>query len=396
MPDKTQGIIVSGDEEFSDLLDEEVRAVVDVVDRLADNESAYYAIKDLKPGAVFVHLTNGNEAGLTLAGRITRTLPGTSVFLVSPEKDPDQILEALRLGAADYLVFPDGKDKILPAVRRALGRAEAGGKIGELFAFFSLKGGQGLTALAINLADQLQTLTAEKVLLADLNLYMGDVNTCLNLQSAYTPFDLLNDLERMDDNLLFSSLTRHPNGFYVLTAPEEISDADQISGEDITRMFGLLKKHLDYIIVDLPHDFSERTLAAIEEADRLLLVAQQSLPVIKSVQRTLQLFRELNYPENKVKIILNRYLKKSELSPDDLAHVFNQPVFSVISNDYRALTETVNKGRTIGQAHGVARINDDIAELAGRLAGISSSSAKQSGWRGLLGHVFSPHVDKLK
>ena len=379
MVEKVKGIIISNKAGLSQELAAEVRPVADIVGRVGDHSTAFKIIKERQPRAVFLDLSQNLETGLDLVRRLTRSLPAASIFIVAQDKNPDLILEALRAGAADYIVFPNTNGEVLPIVRRALGKT--GGRTGELVAVFSLKGGQGVTSLAINLADQINSLTGDRILLMDMNLYMGDVAICLNLPATYTSFNLIKDLGRIDHNLLFSSLAHHPNGFHVLTAPEEIRDADQISGDDVSRMLEPLRKYMDYVIMDLPHDFSERTLAALDAADTILLIAQQSLPVIKSVQRTLELFQELDYGEDRVKIVLNRHFKKSEFTPNDLATIFKQPIYSSISNDYRSVTQAVNKAKTLGAARRKSRINADFENLAAQLTGMISTTRKGKGWK---------------
>ena len=385
MADKPKGIIISANDRLSEALTAEVRPLVDVVQRIGDPLSAIGLVKEQQPGVIFLDITDKRETARELTGRIMRRAPGASVFIIAPDKDPDLILEGLRCGVADYLVFPDQRKEILSAVRRALGRSDATGKTGEIFALFSPKGGQGVTSLAINLADRICALTGDKVLLLDLNLYKGDVNIYLDLQSGYTPFDLLKDLERMDNNLLFSSLTRHENGVYILTTPEEISDADQVTGDDIRRVAVILRKYFDFVVVDLPHDFSEKTLCMLEEADKVLVVTQQGLPEIKNLQSALALFQELNHGKDKIKIVLNRYEKNSELTPDDLAGILKHPITSIVDNDYRAVTEGINEGKTIADSSPKAKIKRQLDSLAGLLTGMKPEVQDKVGWK----NVFS-------
>lgn len=387
MSDNIKGLIITENEQLSRALSEEVRPVVDILKTVEDYEVAYRTVEELQPGTVFVDLADKSDKVFEMVRRITRHLPGSPVFLLAREKDPDLILEGFRSGVTDYLVFPGSNGSVSHAVQRALGNVE--GRNGELIALFSLKGGQGITSLSVNLADHLFALTGGKVLLADFNFYRGDVGVCLNMSSMYTGFDLLKDIERIDHNLLFSSLAHHPNGFYVLTSPEEISDADQVNGDDVRRMLAPLQRHMDYTVVDLPHDLSERSLAVLDAADTILLVAQQSVPVIKSVQRTLELFQELNYGEEKVRIVLNRHYGKGEFTTDDLARIFKQPVFAAITNDYRTVMQAVSKGKTVGAIRRKTGITRDFRRLAELLVGSTTSDPEETGWKKHLGSVFS-------
>lgn len=52
-------------------------------------------------------------------------------------------------------------------------------------------------------------------------------------------------------------------------------------------LINLVRVYMDYTIVDLSHDFSGRTLAALESSDKIIFCAQQDIHAIKSVQKSL-------------------------------------------------------------------------------------------------------------
>ena len=380
MAEKIKGIITGFDESGEKNFQAALSQVAGFDEKFKDPASSYARIKELRPEALFICLKQDKNAGLALAKNVCTAMPETAVFLVAEKKDPDILLEGLRMGVSDFILFPGNQKEICQLVRKALGRTEAGGRAGDITAVFSMKGGQGVTSIAINLADQINILTGDKVLIVDLNLYMGDVSVFLELPSAYTPFDMVKDLERMDKNLFFSSLTRHPRGFYILTAPDEVSDAEQLTSDDIARLLQILRRYFDHIIIDLPHNFNERNMAAIDAADNLLLIVQQSMPVIKNVQKALKLFEELGYDEQKVKVVLNRCLTKSELTPEDISYVLNWPLFASISNDFIRLTDIINKGKTIDMAGPDLKINRDMEVLAGLITGIKPDRKAEEGW----------------
>jgi len=51
-----------------------------------------------------------------------------------------------------------------------------------------------------------------------------------------------------------------------------------------------LRSMFDYIIIDTPHQFDERTLTALEMSDIVLLVSLLNLPSLKNTQKCLELF----------------------------------------------------------------------------------------------------------
>lgn len=367
-------------EPFEDLA-EELGSVVEIEGWFVDPALAHTAVKEAPPALVFVNLADDPGTGLNLVGRLVKAASTSLVFPVASNKAPDLILEAFRLGAADFLVWPGDAGEALAAVRRALAKKSSGRHAGEVYAVFSGKGGQGVTSIALNLADHIQQLSGERVLLCDLNLYAGEIGMRLELTSRYTPFDLQRDLRRLDQDLLFSSLPRHERGFYILSGPDEVSDADQIGGEEVTRMLQALSGHMDFLIVDLPHDFSPQTLAVLEASDKILLVFQQDLSAVKNTLRVLQFFRELGYGRDRIQLILNRYLKNGDLGVEDFAKIFLQPVYGTLGNDYRTLLEGINSAKTVDMVDGNSLFNRNIRELAARLTGIATLDANGPWWK---------------
>ncbi len=360
---------------------EEVRPFVEITDWLPDPSQGYGAIKGSAPALVFAHLGDDPCNGLGLVKRLVKAAPGTLVFILAPHKSPDLILEAFRLGAADFLVWPVNNGEALAAVRRAVENVGAAPRPGEIYTVFSLKGGQGISTVALNLADHVQRLSGDKVLLIDLNLYLGDIGVRLNLGAPYSPFDLHKDLHRLDRDLLFSSLLKNERGFYILSCPDEISDADRLQGDDVTQMLSVLTNYLDYLIIDLPHDFSTRSLAALEAADNILLLVQQELAAVKITLRVLDFFRELGYDRNKIHLILNRYLSRSELEADDLSNILQQPVFATLANDYKAVSDSIATGKTVDLSSGNSPFNRDVKKLAAKLTGIPVRESARPLWQ---------------
>ena len=385
-----KGMFVGHRTELFENLAEELRSVVEIAGWFVDPSLAHTAVRDAPPALVFVNLAEGPDAGLNLVGRLIKAGSGALVFPVASSKSPDLILEAFRLGATDFLVWPGEPGEALAAVRRAIEKKSSGRHAGEVYAVFSSKGGQGVTSIALNLADHIHLLSGERVLLCDLNLYAGEIGMRLELTSRYTPFDLQRDLRRLDQDLLFSSLPRHERGFYILSCPDEISDAGRIGADDVAKMLQALASHMDFTIVDLPHDFSAQTLAVLEASDKILLIFQQDVSAVKSTLRVLQFFRELGYGRDRVQLILNRYLKNGNLGMEDFAKIFLQPVCCTLGNDYRTLFESISSAKTADMVNGNSLFNRNMRDLAGRLTGITALSPGGPWWKRALTRCMAP------
>ena len=377
MAEKMTAIIVSRDEVLVREIKEKLLSLIDIRGILNDADTSYSFVKERVPRLLFLDIRDSPERGFSLASRVERFLPETLKFIISDSKNPDFILRSLKVGAADYILFPFEED-ILTQVTTVLEKGNRREREGNVFVITSSKGGLGVTTLAVNLADHIHELTGGRVAVVDLKQQIGDAALFMGLDETYTLEDLRKDLPRLDEGLLFSSLVRHRNGFYVITAPEEINAAGMNGAEDTGRIFRILKEYLDYIIVDMAHEFTEQSSSVIDISDKVLLLTQQAVPAIKGTKKTLELLREVGYGEEKVKIINNRYEKGNEITPQDMEEVFNQKLFATMSNDFNTVTGAINKGELLSKNHGDSPVNGDIHNIASLLTGIQREGDEQT------------------
>jgi pilus assembly protein CpaE len=376
---RLSGMVYTRDDALAKTVEQDIQSICRIECVAASVKQAIQAIHQGSIQVSFVHVAADDaDNGMALVQQLRRADPQLEVFIIADRKDPDLILQGLRLGVQDVIIPTiNGKGHVLSALQHSM-KCEVGCN-GFVYALFSLKGGQGVTTLSANLADQIQTLTGGRVLLLDLNLYLGDVAAIINITPDFTPFDLIRDLARMDENLLFSSLYRHSRGFYILPSPAAISDAERVDRDQISSMLTLLKRHFTNIVIDLPHDFSERTLAAAEASDRLMILLEPDLVSVKSAQQVLHFFQELNYGDDRMAFVLNRLSKNSVLQPEDVEMVLKQPLMATVSNDWSALARSTRKGDPLGVAHERRPITRDVHRLAAKLIGMAAPSARR-GW----------------
>jgi DNA-binding NarL/FixJ family response regulator len=74
----------------------------------------------LHPSLAVLDVRMPKMDGLEATRAIKEACPRTSVLLVSFHADPEYVVEALRLGAAGYLLKEASRDQILETARRAL------------------------------------------------------------------------------------------------------------------------------------------------------------------------------------------------------------------------------------------------------------------------------------
>ena len=91
----------------------------DVVGEASDGEEAVRLAGDLRPDVVLMDVTMPDVDGVEATRRIRRLYPDIQVVMLTMHADQSVISEALRAGAAGYLVKDCSIEEIAAAIRRA-------------------------------------------------------------------------------------------------------------------------------------------------------------------------------------------------------------------------------------------------------------------------------------
>jgi pilus assembly protein CpaE len=288
--------------------------------------------------------------------------------VVSTNKDPDNILSAMRAGARD-IAYLDAEGADLARAVRSLTAAKPASiapKQGKVIALFGCKGGSGATTIAINLAGSLMSANGEepaRVLVLDLNLELGDVLVFLDLNSRYNFHDLLANMHRLDADLLQQSLAAHKSGLRVLSQADQLEDAPDLGPPEFITLITFLKQHFDFIVIDGLDDFRELSLAALDRADFIACTMTQDIPALKNANRCLKIFKRLGYADDKTRLILNRYRNSGQLTTNAISDALGRKIDGVVSNDFPSAIKAVNEGRLLLEKDPNSKVAKDIAEL---------------------------------
>jgi pilus assembly protein CpaE len=257
-----------------------------------------------------------------------------------------------------------------------VGSKEAVRQPGQLYAFYSAKGGAGTTTVATNFAVVLHRITGKKTLIVDLDLELGEIALLLGVQPRFNFVDMVQNFHRMDAELLASYIERHESGVHLLSAPYQPEKAEVVTGDEIRKILTFLRKHYDYVVVDTSKSFSPATLAAFEQADLAFIVTNVDLASLRNIQRGLPLMkRMMGRSEDHVRLIVNRYNSASDISLKDVEHTLGLPIFRALSNDYEGVSRSINTGKPIVLS-GNSKYGADIQALARDVTGLKAKKEK--------------------
>ena len=315
----------------------------------------------------------------------------TKVFLTSRFIKPEVLIEAMRAGVKEFFSQPlkaeEVKAALLKLLDKQLGQAirkpEEQGKQGRIISVIGSKGGVGTTTVAVNLATCLRDIDREKsVALIDMNLVFGEVPLFLGLTPSSDWAEVAKNIYRLDYTYLMSVMSYKDSGLYVLPSPTSWQDESRVSPDIVGTLLLEMQSMFDYIVVDAGQSMEDFSKAVFKISDTTLVVTLLSLPCLINVKRILDAFMRFGFPtEERIRILVNRYQKRSVISAEDAAKTMQKPIYLNIPNDFPNTMGAINQGRPLTVQSPKAEITESFRELAVRISGVSSKKKGILAWR---------------
>ena len=136
---------------------------------------------------------------------------------------------------------------------------------------------------------------------------------------------------------LDAEIVRQPDGVWTLamTRPRTPAIGD---AKAVAVALDLLRGRFPVSIAELEHQVNERTLAAFDAADRIVLVTEGAVPSLRGTQRVLRLCRRLNYPDEKMCVVLNRIGAPGALPAEDVSAALRRELYYRIADGHLTTT----------------------------------------------------------
>ncbi len=298
------------------------------------------------------------------------------VFLTSSSKDPEVLLRVLKAGVREFFPQPLKKEEITASLAKFQRSIETRGpesttkeKKGILISVMGSKGGVGATTTAVNLAVSLQQMAEEKaVALVDMNPLLGGVHIFLDIKNSFSWAEGARDIARVDSTYLLNTLYKHPSGVHVLPAPSKPLGIETATPETMEKLFSQMRSTFDIVVMDVPRSFDDLSLRMLALSNTILVVSELNILSIVNAKRLLETLDGLGLSYGKdIKVVINRYQKKTMVSPGEAEKNLGKKIFAMIPNDYEATMSAINSGKTLSDTALKSDVMENFRELAALL-----------------------------
>jgi pilus assembly protein CpaE len=353
----TRILFIDDDRINHQLVDKALQPLGHQISFAEDGTSGLAQARTLKPDLIITDVIMPDINGYEVTRQLRRDkqFAATPVLVLTAQSGLQDKLQAFESGADDYLSKPFEPAELVARVSALLRRAEMlppaapqeAGQTAEMIAVHSLRGGTGASTLAVNLALSLSNLWGRTILL-DLTMTAGQVALMLNMNLRRTWVDIARfKAGEVDMDSLQSVISRHESGLSFIAAPTFPDEGEFLRGDNLVTVLSLLKKQYDYIIADLPHDFSEVALAALDAADLILMVGTPDMASIRATAAALDSYTKLGYPKEKIRPLLNATFPRSSLSKEKIEAAMGMDFVASVPHVPDLVVEAINLGRPL-------------------------------------------------
>ena len=305
------------------------------------------------PPAVSVVDIRAGVSAVNAIERLRSAYPTSSIIAVASGADPDQILQAMRAGANEYLSWsmhgeagPRLDETFITALRRTVERARPkdGTRSTAVLSFFGTKGGAGTTTLAVNTAIEVARVSKRPTIIIDLHQFLGEVALFLGVRPRFTLVDALDNLHRLDAEFLKELVVKHKTGLDILAGGEQIDRPGPQDAVVFEQLLQVLGRSYDYIVVDAGMLTGPCADVAVFAADTIFLVANPDIACVRNANRLIDRMGQLGANKERMRLLLNRVSDHHQIGPKQIETTLGLSLYMTFPSDYGVVASALNSG----------------------------------------------------
>ncbi|WP_066772695.1 AAA family ATPase [Croceicoccus mobilis] len=314
-----------------------------------------------------------SEASLSRFEQVRHLRPDLPVLAAVEDANLRLVRTLLRQGVTDVVALPFDFEELFTQVIEATASrsTSAMDRLAPMASVVHAVGGAGATTVLTHLAAAIAENGAcgSRVCIVDLDLQFGEVATQLGLSPQHSVLDLLEAGERLDGDVIRDSAVETRQGNFVIAAPPQITPLEDVDVDRLLRMLTLARREFDYVLVDLPVNWTNWSLSAALACSEMIMLTDQSIRGLRQTKRCLELFDMMDVPRDNLRLVVNRVEKKmfQSIGVHEVADTLHRQISATIAKDKVGLDSAQDQGLLLTELNRKAPFVKDIQKLADQM-----------------------------
>jgi pilus assembly protein CpaE len=347
------------------------------VDIIIPSESIIEDVRNADIDLLITDSNLGEFSVIDIIDQLISEIPGIPIVAILQDSSPNSAQQVMLAGARAFLLPPISGESLLSSLRRvdqitrprfdhlhAVDKQPPSPEELAVFTVYSSQGGAGCSTIATNLAIALQKRTGSKVLLLGGDLFFGQTEVLLNVNSGNSIAELVPHSDQLDQTLIKNVVIDHSSGIDVLLEPSDIQIAQGIRPEEIVNIIEELKKWYDYIVIDAGNAINEVSITLLDIADRIVFLSIPELNALRNLRKFMDLSSTLSYDAGKTLYVLNKSGIRGGINAHEIQRNLSIQFFTEIPDDQPKPTLSINRGIPLMLKYPNSEAGKAISKLA--------------------------------
>ncbi|MDJ0641786.1 MAG: P-loop NTPase [Erythrobacter sp.] len=312
-----------------------------------------------------------SPASLARMSSVRSRCPELTLVAAIHNPDFSLVRTLLRQGLENVVELPFNADDVLSELidihaRQSSSESDLSPMIGVIGA----TGGVGASSVLTHLSAALIANEPDaSCCLIDLDLQSGQSTYLLNVAPTVTVQDLLEASERLDEDMLRDAMIESESGIAVLGAPATIGPLEDVNVDRLLRLLSVARSVYDYVVLDLPANWTNWSLSIVCACQSIALVTDQSLSGLRGAKRTLELFDSVDIDPQAIGLVLNKVERRlfQAIDSSDVANTLNKEIWGELALDKEALRIAQENCSLVWSESRRNQFGKDIVELAAEI-----------------------------
>ena len=160
--------------------------------------------------------------------------------------------------------------------------------------------------------------------------------------------------------------TTHSSGLSLLASPNSPEQAEYVTSVAVKSIIEVARNNYEYILIDCGCALTDPVITALENADDIFMVNDVNILSLKRAKLCMDVLQHINQGD-KVKLIINKNVKKNNVKISDYENLLHIPAYAVISSDFKTVNNSLNNGQPAVTYKSRSLISRDLNNFVNQL-----------------------------